>query len=178
MSTISAVAESERPSAARVRTARWPVALAGLLALILIAAAGEIVLDAAVGHTPLVPRQPAFDSWLAGFGQSLGYDIFLPTLLVACAAYGGMIVLARVPSVAISKRWAIGLVVVLQLILFAGPVLLATDLFTNVSYAREVILGVNPYVHGPAAISSYAGYPLRKPRLDQLGLAVRAAVHA
>jgi alpha-1,6-mannosyltransferase len=163
VSTISAIAESERPSAARVRTARWPVALAGLLALILIAAAGEIVLDAVVGHTPLVPRQPAFDSWLAGFGQSLGYHIFLPTLLVACAAYGGMIVLARVPGVAISKRWAIGLVALLQLILFAGPVLLASDLFTNVSYAREVILGVNPYVHGPTAISGYTGYPYVSP---------------
>jgi alpha-1,6-mannosyltransferase len=163
VSTISAVAESERPSTVRVRAARWPVALAALLSLILVACAGEIVLDAAAGYTPMVPRQPAFDSWLAGFGQSLRYDIFLPTLLVACAAYGATIVLARAPGIAISKRWAIGLVVVLQLILFAGPVLLATDLFTNVSYAREVILGVNPYVHGPAAISGYAGYPYVSP---------------
>jgi alpha-1,6-mannosyltransferase len=163
VSTISAVAKSERPSTVRVRTARWPIALAALLSLVLVACAGEIVLDAASGYAPTTPRQPAFDSWLAGFGESLRNTVFLPTLLVACAAYGGMLLLARAPGIAVTKRWAIGLVVALQLILFAGPVLLAADLFTNVSYAREVILGVNPYVHGPAAIPSYAGYPYVSP---------------
>jgi alpha-1,6-mannosyltransferase len=163
VSTVSAVAESESRSLVGLRAGRWTVALAALLSAVLVGGAAEIVLDAAVGHTPLVPRSPAFDSWLAGFGQSLGYSIFLPTLLVSALAYGGLVLLARAGSSPISKRWAIGLIVLLQLIVFVGPVLLATDLFTNVAYAHEAINGVNPYLHGPSALPGYAGYPYVSP---------------
>ena len=163
MSTASAIAESESRSLVRLRSGRLTAALAALLSAVLVAGAAEIVLDAAVGHTPMVPAQPAFDSWLAGFGQSLGYTVFLPTLLVSTLAYGGLILLARGRSSPISKRWAIGLVAVLQLIVFAGPVLLATDLFTNVAYAHEAVHGVNPYVHGPFALPGYPGFPYVSP---------------
>jgi hypothetical protein len=163
VSTASAIAESESRSLVRLRSGRLTAALAALLSAVLVAGAAEIVLDAAVGHTPMVPLQPAFDSWLAGFGQSLGYTVFLPTLLVSTLAYGGLILLARGRSSPISKRWAIGLVAVLQLIVFAGPVLLATDLFTNVAYAHEAVHGVNPYVHGPSALPGYPGFPYVSP---------------
>lgn len=163
MSTASAIAERERRSLVALRSGRWTSALAALLSVVIVAGAGEIVLDAAVGHTPMVPAQPAFDSWLAGFGQSLGYTVFLPTLLVTSVAYGGLILLARGRSTAVSKRWAIGLVATLQLIVFAGPVLLATDLFTNVAYAHEAVHGVNPYVHGPLALPGYPGFPYVSP---------------
>lgn len=163
MSTASAIAESESRSLVRMRSGRWTVALAALLSAVLVAGAAEIVLDAAAGHTPMVPHQPAFDSWLAGFGQALGYGIFLPTLLASAVAYGGLLALARSGSSPISARWGIGLIVMLQLIVFAGPVLLAADLFTNVAYAHEAINGVNPYVHGPSALPGYAGYPWVSP---------------
>jgi hypothetical protein len=163
VSTASAVAKSESRSVVRLRAGRWQVALAAVLSLVLVAGAGEIVLDAAVGHTPMVPRSPAFDSWLAGFGQSLGYSIFLPTLLVSAVAYGALVLLARRHSSPISARWAIALIATLQLIVFVGPVLLATDLFTNVAYAHEAIQGVNPYLHGPSALPGYAGYPYVSP---------------
>jgi len=163
VSTASAIAERERRSLVALRSGRWTSALAALLSVVIVAGVGEIVLDAAVGHTPMVPAQPAFDSWLAGFGQSLGYTVFLPTLLVTSVAYGGLILLARGRSTAVSKRWAIGLVATLQLIVFAGPVLLATDLFTNVAYAHEAVHGVNPYVHGPLALPGYPGFPYVSP---------------
>jgi alpha-1,6-mannosyltransferase len=163
MSTISAVAESDPGAVERVRSRRWTPALAALLSAVLVAGAAEIMLDAAAGFTPMVPHQPAFDSWLAGFGQSLGYGIFLPTLLVSAVAYAGLILLARSQSSPISKRWAIGLIAIVQLIAFVGPVLLATDLFTNVAYAHEAVHGVNPYVHGPSALPGYAGYPFVSP---------------
>jgi alpha-1,6-mannosyltransferase len=161
--TASTVADGERRALRRLGSRRLTTAVAGLLSLVLVAGAVEIVLDAATGTTPVVPFSPAFDSWLAGLGRSLGYDEFLPTLLVLCVAYGGLVILARSRARPISARWAVALVVVLQLILFAGPVLLAKDIFTNVAYAREAVLGVNPYVHGPAAISTYAGYPYVSP---------------
>ncbi len=53
----------------------------------------------------------------------------------------------------ISKRWAIVLVGVLQLIVFVGPVLISTDVFSYIAYARMgVEHAINPYTHGPIAI--------------------------
>jgi hypothetical protein len=53
----------------------------------------------------------------------------------------------------VSGRWAIALVAALQLIVFAGPILLSTDVFSYIAYARMgVEHGLNPYTHGPVAI--------------------------
>ncbi len=52
-----------------------------------------------------------------------------------------------------SARWAIGLVALLNLIVFAGPILISTDVFSYIAYARMgVVHGINPYTHGPVAI--------------------------
>ena len=41
----------------------------------------------------------------------------------------------------------------LQLIVFAGPILISTDVFSYIAYARMgVVHGMNPYLHGPFAI--------------------------
>ena len=87
-------------------------------------------------------------------GERLGYRGFLVALLISSGAYGGLAVLSRRFQVrAISRRWAIALVAVLQLIVFAGPVLLSTDVFSYVAYARMGLeYGLNPYTHGPVAI--------------------------
>ncbi len=51
------------------------------------------------------------------------------------------------------SRWAIGLVALLNLIVFAGPILISTDVFSYLAYARMgVVHGINPYTHGPVAI--------------------------
>ena len=47
----------------------------------LVAATAEIVLDAAVGHSPLIPKQPQIAGWLSGIGVRLGYRTFLIALL-------------------------------------------------------------------------------------------------
>ncbi len=37
--------------------------------------------------------------------------------------------------------------------MFAGPILLSTDVFSYIAYARMgVVHGINPYLHGPVAI--------------------------
>jgi hypothetical protein len=52
-----------------------------------------------------------------------------------------------------SARWAIGLVALLNLIVFAGPILISTDVFSYIAYVRMgVVHGINPYTHGPVAI--------------------------
>jgi hypothetical protein len=162
---VSVAAHSE-PRLAGARTIRWTPALAALLALLLVAAAAEIVLDGAAGVSPLIPKSPDISAWLQGSGERLGFRVFLIALLVSCVAYTGLVLLARRSadggkhSIAISKRWAIVLVAALQLIVFAGPILLSTDVFSYIAYARMgVEHGLNPYTHGPAAIAGDPVFP-------------------
>jgi branched-subunit amino acid transport protein AzlD len=157
---VSVAAQSER-GLTRVRSEeRWAPALATLLALLLLAAAVEIVLDGAAGHSPLIPKSPDIAAWLVGVGERLGYRVFLIALLVSTGAYAGLVALVRGfagtgdRASVISRRWAIMLVAALQLIVFAGPVLLSTDVFSYIAYARMgVEHGLNPYLHGPVVIA-------------------------
>jgi hypothetical protein len=156
---LSSLAEHPQPlrGVAPSESARvWAPALAGLCTLLLILATGEIVLDGAAGLSPLIPKSPAIAGWLSGIGERLGYRIFLIALLVLVVAYAVLLVLcagARLGHV--SARWAIGLVVALHAVVFAGPILLSTDVFSYIAYARMgVEHGLNPYLHGPLAIAS------------------------
>ncbi len=152
---MSVAAQSER-GVAHVRSERWVPALATLFALALVAAAAEVVIDGSVGLSPLIPKSPEIAGWLQGAGERLGYRVFLIALLVSSGAYLGLIVLAgrsRYAGGVISKRGAIALVAVLQLIVFAGPILISTDVFSYIAYARMAVEhGLNPYTHGPIAI--------------------------
>lgn len=140
-------------SVARTRSAQWAPALATLLALLLLAATAEIVLDGVLGHSPLIPKSPEIAGWLRGIGERLGYRVFLIAILVFSGAYAGLLVLVRRSPTLISKRSAIVLIGALQLIVFAGPILLSTDVFSYIAYARMgVEHGINPYLHGPIAI--------------------------
>ncbi|HEY2571420.1 MAG TPA: polyprenol phosphomannose-dependent alpha 1,6 mannosyltransferase MptB [Solirubrobacteraceae bacterium] len=135
---------------ARIRTAQWAPALAAACALLIVAATAEIVLDGAVGHSILIPKSPQIAGWLQGIGERLGYRVFLIAVLAFSAGYGGLALLAR----GVSKRWAITLIVLLHAIVFAGPILLSTDVFSYIAYARMgVEHGLNPYTHGPIAIA-------------------------
>jgi hypothetical protein len=131
------------------RAERWTRALIVLCMLVLLAATLEIVIDAAVGHSVLIPKQPAIAGWLSGLGTRLGYRTFLIALLAFTGAYALLLGLAG----GISRRWAIVLVGVLQMIVFLGPVLISTDVFSYIAYARMgVEHAINPYTHGPIAI--------------------------
>jgi alpha-1,6-mannosyltransferase len=137
---------------------RWVGALAGICTLVLLAATLEIVLDGALGHAPLIPRSPEISSWLVGIGERLGYRVFLIALLAFSAAYAGMLALAhRLSTDRRSASWAIALVAALNLIVFAGPILFSTDVFSYIAYARMGVLhGIDPYLHGPRTIKGDA----------------------
>jgi alpha-1,6-mannosyltransferase len=146
---VNVAAQSEL-RLARTRTAQWAPTLAAVCALLLVAATAEIVLDGAVGHSPLIPKSPQIAGWLSGIGERLGFRVFLIALLAFAAGYAGLCALGR----SVSKRWAIALIVVLHVIVFLGPILLSTDVFSYIAYARMgVEHGINPYQHGPIAIS-------------------------
>src|ERR1039458_2690131 len=135
---------------------RWMAPLAIVCVLVMVAATVEIVLDAAQEHSPLIPRSPHIATWLRSLGgERLGYRVFLIALLAFSVAYVVLLVLARARSHSdrTAARWAIGLVAVLNLIVFAGPILISTDVFSYIGYARMgVVHGIDPYTHGPVAI--------------------------
>lgn len=160
------VAAQSQPVAAPAGAVRWAAVLAWVLAGVLVLATAEIVLDGAAGHAALIPKQPA--SWLSGIGVRLGYRTFLIALLAFAGAYAGLLALGRARPAPIGRRGAIALVAVLQLMVFAGPILFSTDVFSYIAYARMgVVHGLNPYLHGPASIAHdpvfvYVGHDWRK----------------
>jgi Glycosyltransferase family 87 len=152
---VSVAAQGER-ALLRSRPEWLTTALVGLLALLLLAATVEIVLDGAAGHSLLIPKSPQIAGWLQGLGERLGYRVFLIAILTAAGAYAALIALARRSreAVVVSKRSALILIGALHLVVFAGPILLSTDVFSYIAYARMgVEHGLNPYTHGPAAIA-------------------------
>ena len=139
-------------SAARARrSTKALTALSVLAAVVLLAGTLEIVIDGSLGHSPLIPKSPHIAGWLSGIGERLGFRVFLIALLALIVAYGVLAwQLARVPA-----RWVIALVIALNVIVFAGPILISTDVFSYIAYARMGVLhGINPYLHGPYAIHS------------------------
>jgi hypothetical protein len=152
---VSVAIGSERVPAG-ARSWRWAPPLASLLGLLIVAATVEVVLDGAVGHSPLIPKQPAIAGWLSGLGERLGYRVFLIALLVSALAYAALLALAaRARAPAAWKRWALILIAVLHAVVFLGPILLSTDVFSYIAYARMgVEHGINPYTHGPVSIAS------------------------
>ncbi len=144
----------ERERTAAIARPDRRAALAYVLGALLLAALLEVAIDAASGHSPLVPRSPDTDGWLKDVGQHLGFRIFLIALLVSCACYAGLLALAaRSGGAAISKRFIVWLIGLIHVILLIGPVLLSTDVFSYIAYARMgVVHGINPYTHGPLSI--------------------------
>jgi hypothetical protein len=130
-------------------------ALVSLVALVLLAATAEIVVDGSIDHSPLIPKSPQIAGWLQGIAGRLTYRVFLIAILAMAGAYAALLALARrARGAALSKRSALILIAALHVIVFAGPILISTDVFSYVAYARMGVLhGLNPYLHGPGAIA-------------------------
>jgi hypothetical protein len=166
---VSVAAAGERLPLGVSRRARWAPALASLCGLLALAATVEVVVDGSVEHSSLIPKQPALAGWMSGIGERLGFRVFLIAVLAATAAYAGLLALAYARGErAVSRRWLFALIGALHLVIFLGPILISTDVFSYIAYARMgVEHGVNPYLHGPASISTdpifkYVGHDWRK----------------
>jgi len=149
------VAGTNNRAGANRAASRTTLALAGLCVLVLLAATLEVVLDGAVGHSPLTPGSPGITGWLQwGIGERLGFRVFLIALLCFTGAYAALLVLARrISPDPRAARWSIALVGTLTLIMCAGPILFSTDVFSYIAYARMGVLhGLDPYLHGPIRI--------------------------
>jgi Glycosyltransferase family 87 len=136
---------------------RRALLLAALPAFALVFTTAWIVVDAAVGASPLLPYSPYFTGWLRHItDQRLSYTVFLGNLLAFTAAYAALLPLAR----RLPTRGLMALILALYAIVFVGPILLSTDVFSYIAYARiGVVHGLNPYTHSPFDIS---GDPIYK----------------
>ncbi len=129
--------------------------LAYALALAMVGSLSLIVIDSAAGKSPLLPPSPSMSKWLMGLGSTLEYKLFLIWLLIFTCSYAGLVACSR----RLSPRMAIGLVCTLTALVLVAPIMISTDVFSYVAYAREVGHGVNPYLQGPVGIS---GDPIYK----------------
>jgi hypothetical protein len=142
-------APPRRQPGARVlaRVSATPL-IGGLFLLGMVVCTVIIVLDAAAAKSPLVPIQPHIAGYLNGVGSMLDFKTFLLAVLAFSACYAGAVWCSRV----LSPRVAVGAIVALHVIVFAGPILLSQDVFQYIDYGRLGVLhGLNPYQHGPAA---------------------------
>ena len=74
-------------------------ALAGACALVAVAATAEIVLDGAIGHSPLIPKSPSIAGWLPEIGERLGFRVFLIAIIAFTLAYCGVRAMtSRIPT--------------------------------------------------------------------------------
>ncbi len=129
---------------------------AGLVAVLgLLAATATVVLVAASGPTPLVPRsEQSFPAWVAGPLHGLLKPLSLApattvgwfSLLVVAMLLAYAVALLTVS--ALSTRVVIVSIVALHVVLLLSPPLQLEDVFNYLGYARLGALhGLNPYTH-------------------------------
>ncbi len=140
---------------------RWVRAVILLCALVLVVATAEIVLDGAVGHSPLIPKRRRSRAGCSGVGERLGLPR-LPDrdagLLGAYAVLLGLVGHLNTLGDRAGRRAAA------DRVRRADP-----DVDRRVQLHRLRADGrrarVNPYTHGPIAITARRGLPLRRARI-------------
>ena len=139
------------------RAPAWQLTIAVVFALVMVLSTALIAVDAATGASVYVPRSPALGGWLRGLATGhLTVDLFLACLLAFTGAYAGLLALAR----RLPTRPLIAFIVVLYAVVFISPIIVSTDVFSYIAYARMgVVHGLNPYTSLPLAIRHDPIYP-------------------
>jgi alpha-1,6-mannosyltransferase len=141
-------------SAPRQLAAGAAVRAVALLALAtLCLAVAHVVFNAAAGPSGLVPASRAgFADWLAGPLQELGVQRSAPDIAHSLVIAFGAYVVAVLCWRGLPRQALIGAIVALHVLLLLGPPLLSADVFGYLAYGRLGINGIDPYVHGAAAL--------------------------
>ena len=161
--------------ASRSRTDRLPLLVLGGLV-----ASGLIVALTAPNTRQLLPGsiRVSTPSYLAGTFAHSGVDVGLFGLIIVL----GLMCVFYALAVRVADRlpiWGVLMAIAaLYTIVLLAPPILSTDMFSYVAYSRlGVLYHINPYVHGPHAISSDALVPVREPTVDHDADGLRPAVH-
>jgi len=128
--------------------------VAYIASALIVLVTAEIIIAASWGHEAVTPVQPRISGWIGGLTGRLTYPVFLVALGVFIVCYAVLAWLSlRRPRLALTPRGVIWVLGILQLIIFLGPILISTDVFSYIAYARMGVLhGINPYLHGPHSI--------------------------
>lgn len=146
----------------RARSDRLPLLVLGGLV-----ASGLIVVLTAANTRQLLPSsiRVSTPSYLAGAFAHSGVDVGLSGLIIVL----GLMCVFYALAVRVADRlpmWGLlmAIAALYTLVLLAPPIL-STDMFSYVAYSRlGALYHINPYVHGPDAISWDALYPFVSPR--------------
>lgn len=131
------------------------LALLGIVACVLLVSAG-----AASAPSQYVPaRQGGWPAWLAGPLRGLGIGLssssFQTLMLIMCACYALVLLVARrLPLAALAAA-----IVAADAILLLGPPLISQDVFGYLDFARMGVLhGLDPYTHFAAEAPTDPAY--------------------
>jgi hypothetical protein len=148
--------------AGRARSDRLPLLVLGGLV-----ATGLLVALTVARTRQLLPGslRGSLPGYLAGAFAHSGVDIGLPGLVVVL----GVMLALYIVAVRVSDRlpmWALLMAIAaLYTLVLLGPPILSTDVFSYAAYSRlGALYHINPYLHGPNAISFDALYPFVSPR--------------
>ena len=132
------------------RAPAWQLTLAAAFALVMFLSTAAIVTDAARAKSIEVPLSPYLGGFLRGISTGhLTLQVFVGCLLANSVAYAGLLPLAR----RLPTRPLIAFIAVLYGLVFIGPIIVSTDVFSYIAYARMgAVHGLNPYVSVPLAI--------------------------
>jgi alpha-1,6-mannosyltransferase len=98
-------------------------------------------------------------AWLTGPLPALGGPLTLKAFLLLICAMTAAWLLTLICAAAL-PRWVVpAAIIVTAVILTLAPPLLSRDVFNYIAYGRLQINGINPYAHGPAALSHDPVYP-------------------
>jgi len=145
--------ELKAPTRPQIAVSDRRLAQIGLVGTVLLG----LLLGVAASQTDtLMPQNMALVAmgWITGPLRYISFHLATGETMLALGLMFGFYLLAVKYTRLISARAAITAIVALNVILLIAPPLFSTDVFSYEAYARMFTIdGVNPYVHGPYAIS-------------------------
>ncbi len=128
---------------------------AGLIALAGLLITGLMISLSAAHTERLLPQSlRPVKGWLGGAFRHVELNIGLVGLIVALALMFVFYALAMWASRRLSRRAVLISIAALNALVLLAPPLLSTDLFSYIAYGRlGATYNINPYLHGPNAIS-------------------------
>jgi Glycosyltransferase family 87 len=133
----------------RTTSRRAWLAVAGLLVT------GAMIAVGAAHTIALLPQSAQYvPSSLGGVFDSIGLNLHTGGAIAALGLYFVAYAFTVSLSAQLSARVVLGAIAVLTLLVLIAPPLVSTDIFSYQAYARMGgLYGINPYTHGPWAIS-------------------------
>jgi hypothetical protein len=134
----------------------------GLLGIAGLLASGSVIAVAAAHTGTLLPEsiRTGVPAALAGAFNGVGFNLHAGGAIGALALMFTSYALVVAASGQLSARVVLMTIAALHALILLGPPLVSTDVFSYQAYARMgALYGINPYTHGPYAVSFDGVFP-------------------